>query len=268
MLGEHSGYREGRKQIDNAELARTHRKQFKGRDKKWIPSWALDDRKVRRVVYDATWNYAKQRAADATSVKPGMSLRTLENLAKNNRKCWQDIIERSGSTKYQSNIKEHLRTTERGYAARLTTILYMAYRLRLKGPDIAEELEMDARAVRMVLYRMNNIARKLFEKEAQFKRHWSERGGVSKSKRYESEKRLIQNGATVEARSIYKEIALFYFSGVTLAELSRAYGIKAGTIHAALKRYKLLKRGRPANRGCFVKDYYRTKGTDFDARPR
>ena len=266
MLGEHSGYRQGRKQIDSEELDRTHRKQFKSRDEKWIPAWALDDRKVRRVVYDATWNYAKQRA-DVVNVKPGMSLRALENLTKNNRKGWQDVIERTASTKYLSNIKEHLRTTERGYSARLTTILYMAYRLRLKGPHIAEELEMDARSVRMVLYRMNNIARRLFEKEVQFKRHWSARGGVSKSKRYEREKRLIRNSYSylVEARAIYKEIASFYFSGATLAELARVYGIKPGTMHAALKRYGLLKPGRPVNRGCFVKDYYQTKGTDFDA---
>jgi hypothetical protein len=267
MLGEKHGYREGLKAVGSSDLERMHQRQYEHRNKKWIPEWALDDRKMRRVVYDATWHYAKQRA-DVATVKPGMSLSELENLAKKNRNGWKDIIARSASKKYQSIIQEHLRTTERGYASRLTTILYMAYRLRLKAPDIAEELEMDARAVRMVLYRMNNIARKLFGKEVQFKRHWSERGGVNKATRYESEKRMIRKGAPVAARSIYKEISVFYFSGATLAELSRVYGIKAGTIHAALKRYKLLKRGRPANRGCFVKNYYRTKGTDFDARHR
>lgn len=261
-LGQKSATKVQQGKVDWAESGRMQVFTTKARNERWTPLWANDDRKIRLVVYGAVWRFIK-RTGGAFQLLPGMSLLDLEGLAKERFAVWHDVMERTTHENYRSRLKTYLTSTEHGYAARAVAIIYKCYRENLRAPDVAEQLGITAVSVRQILYRLNNVARELFKEEDGFKRHWSARGGEDKEKRNARSRRDLHSACEANAPLLWKEIARFYNSGATLKELEPIYRVKGGTIHAALKRFKLLT-GKRHNRGSFVKDYFRTKGTDFN----
>jgi hypothetical protein len=134
--------------VGREDLARMQTMRRSHRDEKWIPAWALDDKKLRLVIFNYAHHYA--RSAGVKN-QPGASLREIERAAL------------AARTQIETpEWLEHLRTSPNGFIGRATSILYKAYRQRLKAPDIAEQLDMSHRAVRGVLFRLNRLAKNLF----------------------------------------------------------------------------------------------------------
>jgi hypothetical protein len=265
MLGQKTFFQDQKKKnLGWSDVQRMSVFERKLRAQKWIPRWALSDKKIRQVVYDMTWRYALHKSSN-DSVKPGMSLLQLEKAAQKSRLAWKGEAARSSSDKHKRITDAHIRSTKNGYASHLVSIIYKSYREGLKAPDIAEQLEMTPCAVRMTLYRINEVARKLFKPEDHFKRHPTARGGLNREKANARDRKHSRKRLDLKSPALFSEMAIFYNTGVMLRELSEAYGIPLATIAAAMHRYKLVAPDRPRNRGQFVKDYYQTKGTDFDA---
>jgi hypothetical protein len=142
----------------------------RGRHKKWIPAWALDDKKTQLVIYNYIWNYC--HIYKGTDRKPGTPLQVLEATAKQHR----EVLSAALPVMTDENKKKwekHLDATTNGVAATAIRIIYMAYRQGLRSTDIAAELHTTAAAVRIRLWRLNEIARKLFVAEENFPRHHS-----------------------------------------------------------------------------------------------
>jgi hypothetical protein len=225
MLGEHNQYRQGLLQIDRAELDRTHRTGRAFRQDRWTPAWALDDKKVRLVVYTVVFNYVTHALGHRHQLQPGISLIELEKLARTvvREKIMKRVERSNGGTR--KNFEEHLRTSQNGIAARATTLIYKAYRERLKGPDIAEVLEMTPVSVREILFRLNKIARTLFPESDCSKPHWSTKPESELKKKRQSHAR-----ANLVATEQLKSLAEQFNASVSLKELSRQSGIPTATI--------------------------------------
>jgi DNA-binding NarL/FixJ family response regulator len=190
-------------------------KRSTGRSARWTPRWAMDDGKVRLVVYNYLASYAKH---PHPSSKPqvGLSLMDYERMAAKKRQTVGEHLAAgylnpdSGSAKHFAVIEAHGGNT----AAYYTTIIYRAYRQGLLATDIAEEFGMSHVSVRMVLKRINDYARKLFPAEDQFQRH-------------KTAKPTSANIGCRERRQVYKTLQYKRTRVQYLADLEAARKLKA-----------------------------------------
>ena len=220
MIGEHDGFREAHKHVGHEDYARMHRTSRTFRNTRWTPPWALDDKKVRMVVYEHVWRYAGSVYTGSRRRRPGMSLKELESLCAVARQSFAERIPES-APRQAHVLSEHVRTTEQGIAAQAVQLIYKAYRERLRGTDIADLMHMSHDAVRVHLYRLNLIARRLFPQDCSVP-HWTAKPDRKKK----------PSPPQVAARLTPKIQALAdqYNAGATLAELSKSTGIPISTI--------------------------------------
>lgn len=215
-------------QIDWNDLERMHfERKSTGRLKRWIPSWAADDKKVQLVVYNYLWNYCHRFARAHRA--PGMALRDLENEATK----FKETIRRrlplmAGVT--QHNLNLHLAATENGIAATTVRIIYMAYRQGLTNPDIAAEFGTTAFAIRTRLWRINELARKLFKQDDNFPRHHTAGRTVALG----VTKRITKH--VWRSEEMTNELVRRYKGGETLTALSKAFDMPIATAWYHLKK--------------------------------
>jgi len=256
MLGEHNDLHEGLSQVGYEDFDRMHRTGRAFRNPRWIPQWALNDKKVRLVVYNYVYNYVS--AVMRSAPKPGSSLMELENLARTEARAKLEKRAANPADFERRNIQEHLRTSENGIASRATLLIYKAYRERLKGVDIAEIMEMTPGAVRQNLSRLNKIARRLFLEEDCFPPQHNtipvSEFKANRRIRYKKYRPASENKALAEKTSIeqVRELAAQYNAGTHLKELSVATGIPIATIYWRLKKFGLISSLRH-NKGQFKK---------------
>jgi hypothetical protein len=216
----------GREDVGRMQMVRRSH-----RDEKWIPAWALDDKKMRLVIFNYAHNYAR---TCGVKNEVGTSLREVERAAL------------AARTQIDTpEWREHLRTSPNGFIGRATAILYKAYRQRLKATDIAEQLEMSHRAVRGVLYRLNRIAKTLFPENQQLpEQHWNLwRGQLRNTKRpsvsiWAARKRTIRPSADVSA------LVERFNAGATLRELASERKVSQPTIANILRKSGMALRPR------------------------
>jgi hypothetical protein len=217
--------------VGNEDVERMHLS-FRGgyRKDRCIPLWALDDAKVRLVVYNYTSNYARTQLG--VNCRPGMSLRELEAACLSVRKAKEAMLKANPGLSKHANYEEHVRTTQNGIAPRAVTIIYKAYRERLSSKDIAETMDMSWCAVRQILYRLNNLARRLFPADQQLPPHWSTKGLKIETRASQRIRRLTDAEITPHLRSIVDR----YNAGVPVKEIAKQEGMSRPAITYRLYR--------------------------------
>jgi len=231
MLGEHNDFESAIGQVGLADFGRMQidSQQFRNN----VPPWSQSDQKVRLVVYHYVWRYVHSMIHGRIQELKSAPLSKLERIAKT--ECRQMILKRLETTyaKWRPKWEEHLRITECGIATHAVRLIHAAYRRRLKGPDIAEELEMDHRAVRQTLFRLNAIARCLFpEAECMKPGH--------RTLEPDLKKKFMMVGRQRYDKKDFEKLADRYNAGESLKELSIQSGIKTGTLYWGFHRYGLL----------------------------
>jgi hypothetical protein len=192
-----------------------------------------------------------------------MSVRELEKIAAEIRDNLEISASRTKVDHAKRSIANHIQSTERGYATRLTVIIYRCYRQRQHSHDVAEDLGMTPGAVRQALHRANLIARRLFP-ELCSEDHWS----VKPEDERKRNKRIQRYKNGVAADDPWPEllfIAALYNSGVTLRELGENFGKSHCSIHVWLKRYGLIEPSRK-NSSQFCEGPY-TRQRNGDVQP-
>jgi hypothetical protein len=231
-LGVHNLYHEAMKSVDYKELERTHITSRSFRDPKWTPQWALDDKKVRLVVYQHVWNYVAR--ISQRSLRPGIPLNELENLAQTLvREDYQRRKQRSYSAREIRITEAHLRHVEKGYASLMVTLIYKAYRERLKGIDIADILEMTPGAVRQILHRLNCIARNLFPAEECSKPHWTAKPATTQGQRFKATTQRWKSKHEVD--DLDRELVARYNEGAILKDLAREFKMSLPTVSRRIR---------------------------------
>jgi hypothetical protein len=198
-----------------------------GRAEKWVPAWAADDKKIQLVIYNYLWNYVDSQFARP---KAGVSLRELDSVAADIQRSKRSRLS-SMPLEYKHNWLVHTASMENGVAATTVRMIYMAYRQRQRNPDIAAELNTTAFAVRTRLWRLNQLARRLFAPEDNFPRHWTAHrrdaiGGPQRLRRLRTpfENHMLEN------------FAQRYNAGTPLSTLAAESGCAPATIWWRLKR--------------------------------
>lgn len=247
---------------DRSEIKRMHMMQRESRSTKWLPLWSQSDAKVRLVIYTYTFNYVKHTIGGTPA--PGTPLSTLEQIARTD--CRARIEKRLSHVgdKERATIQKHLDTSENGIASRAARLIHMAYRQRLKAPDIAQELGMTNVNVRMLLCRLNRLARKLFpesecaprhpnakpetdliSKQRQRVKHHKQRSKIPDALRQHlapREKRIVEPAKPSQA---ILDMAKLYNEGMCCKELSALSGIPPSTLAWSLVRFDLISPNRP-----------------------
>ena len=231
MLGEHSDFKGEIGQVGLADFGRMQidSQQFRNN----VPPWSQSDQKVRLVVYHYVWRYIDSVIHGHTQELKGAPLSKLERIAKT--ECREMILKRMETTyaKWRPKWEEHLRITECGIATHAVRLIHAAYRRRLKGPDIAEELEMDHRAVRQTLFRLNTIARCLFPASECMK-------PGHRTLEPDLKKKFMMIGRQRWYKQDFEKWADRYNAGESLKELSIQSGIKMPTLYWGFCYYKLI----------------------------
>ncbi len=197
---------------------------------RFVPPWALDDVKIRLVVYNYACNYARQLLGVRFKLKPGVSMRELEKACIEVRNQKLALVQ-ANPNKYP-HVEDHIRTTQNGISSRAVRIIYKAYRERLNAKDIAEALDMSWCAVRQILYRLNRIARELFPDDQQLPRHWTVRGSAPVKRPWAAIRQLSESEVTPEVRSIVDR----YNAGIPVKEIAKQEGRSASSVRYRLHR--------------------------------
>ena len=222
------------------------------RTDRYVPLWSVDDKKIQLVLYSYMWNYCSRKLSDT---KPGCSLADLEKSANQYRHAIRDGL-LGMSSQERRNMEQHLESTENGVLATTARLIYMAYRQRLIGIDIASELRMTPQAVRTKLWRLNELARKLFPQEDQFVRHHTV-GRISPSKSRKG-KKFEQGIANGQLRTLAQR----YNAGETLYGLAEEVGWTAQTLHNRMNKFGLI---NPKQRPTLRKPVYAALAKRYNA---
>jgi lambda repressor-like predicted transcriptional regulator len=211
------------------------------RNPKHTPLWAASDKKIQLVVYNYLFQYCRKHGAGRELI-PGMSLMDLEKLADKLREAWHERAKNS-SPEYQNIVATHIRTATNGMAATRVRMIYMAYRQRLLSEDIADALDMTRSQVRVVLSRLNAVARKLFPQDCSLRPWWAKPG------RFRKTRSLLRSDVTeterARERDLLATISARHQAGEPLMNLSREFGFSYRTLWFRFKEY-----GFPTNNRC------------------
>jgi lysozyme family protein len=135
-----------------------------------VPSWALDDDKVRAVILGRLRKYCASvgdHTAGSNHAPKDADLETVEALAQKARQAygrradWPSIKDNA----YQKIlVTHHLKATENGIAGYYARLIYCAYRLGLNSVQLSEETNRAVSPVqaRQSLSRLNDVAAELF----------------------------------------------------------------------------------------------------------
>lgn len=128
------------------------------RSRRFIPSFAADDSKLRRVLAVCAWRYAYQNRP----FDEGASLNDLIRLTDSKllRVTRTKFIEGACEVVRRGHERQRI-VGRRGFFNTRAAIAYRSWRLGQTSPEIAQQLDMTAPQVRIILYRMNKIAREL-----------------------------------------------------------------------------------------------------------
>jgi hypothetical protein len=147
-------------QISFNDYGRMHSVQHaQQRYKGFIPKFASSDEKLRLVLSVAAWRYCH---GGKIPYQDWVSLAELRRMADEKFKSSQarslDLPEAE-----KRMLERHLFCTAYagGWLQRTATIAWLSWRLGYSSPAVAEQLWMQAPGVRIVLYRLNKIARSL-----------------------------------------------------------------------------------------------------------
>ncbi len=132
------------------------------RDPRTIPSWSQNDEQCRAVILARVRLCARGAGIRPT---PGEDVRALDALAIKARR--ERIARGENLEGFQRQLIERQRMfADVSVAGRLCRILWLAYRLHFSSVEIAEELgDTSPVSVRQTLWRLNQVARRLFPAE-------------------------------------------------------------------------------------------------------
>jgi hypothetical protein len=128
----------------------------------FIPSWTLDDAKVREVAVARIRNYC---TAQSVIVPENADMQQLNDHAlKARNSLASSARERDLCEFQQSLVTGHLKATEQGLLGYIIRVIYCAYRLGMSSVEIAQELNHKASPlqIRQSLHRLNLIAYELY----------------------------------------------------------------------------------------------------------
>ena len=152
-----------------SDYGRMHVQKILGVGRKWIPAWALDDGKFRRVLIARIYRYGSRGPLPKEP-----SLKTSTRIANRMERVQRNVDEKA-MPQYQRQLRavhrQHIKRAG-GYAEFITAIAWRSYRLGETSTAIAEALGCKPVVVRQHLRRLNNIARQLFPEDC-LPRHWS-----------------------------------------------------------------------------------------------
>ena len=130
-----------------------------------VPPFALDDAKLREVLKHKAWQYANGGAAVPADI-------TLEELERITNKRFEEYVkscQRPHLTPFQRQISESHAAGIRkagGYMRLQVRVAWLAWRDGKNSVQIAQETGVAPWTVRVMLQRMNLIARTLFPEDA------------------------------------------------------------------------------------------------------
>jgi hypothetical protein len=181
---------------------------------RWIPAFAADDAKLRHVLREAAWHYAKLGRYRGTC-PPDISLDELKRLCDARSKEWTlryETRQFSGrATEYQTKLLgRHVLTNVKngGWLEFRTRVCWLSWRMGWEANLIAEELFTTPCGVREILWRMCNVARSLGYET--FK---------ARSKSYQPEKHIKKAAKVRKPKADLVEIACLRGSGLSYTKI-------------------------------------------------
>jgi hypothetical protein len=134
---------------------------------RYTPLFASDDEKLKLVIAQQSYNYIRVSIQGISAFYGGESVPNglvinrpaLEKLANRATENWKKRI----FNRNEMNRYSHVTSVEAngGYVAMRAAIAYRAWRLAKDSHTIAEEMGVDWRNVRIILYRLCEVARRL-----------------------------------------------------------------------------------------------------------
>lgn len=136
------------------------------RNPKFIPAWANNDKQIRHVLAQRSWQYLGKHGSSCAGIVPEAIAANRALITYLVDKYFQKVARRDGGWDNISDGKNHEKHVEvvsqhGGFLALQCAVIYRAYRLGQRSPDIAEELGVTRCAVRQWLLAANQAARVL-----------------------------------------------------------------------------------------------------------
>jgi hypothetical protein len=130
------------------------------RPNRWIPVFAANDKQLKHVLAVSAWRYAN---GGKMPMPENLSLDTLKRIT---ARAFQQKMTRSlvNMTEAQRDmLRRHVRSVDGagGYLPFKAALVYKSWRQGLPSTQVAEQLWMTPPNVRIILYRLCNIARSL-----------------------------------------------------------------------------------------------------------
>jgi hypothetical protein len=148
-------------QISHADYLHMHAVQrAQQRYKGFIPKFAASDEKLRLVLSVAAWRYCH---GGKIPYQDWVNLSELKRMADECFKRWQARTLDGLPDAEKRMLERHRFCVEYagGWLQLHATVAWLSWRLGYSSPQVAQQLWMAAPGVRMVLYRLNKIARSL-----------------------------------------------------------------------------------------------------------
>lgn len=142
--------------ISYADYDRMGVEKNKGRTRsaRRIPIWALDNKKIARLIRARLWLYVHHHVAEPPDC---FTLEELERRAD---------VQRCKMSAHVLQHKLHLQATSRfGYAGYTARLVWLAYRLNYTSVEISREMQITPCQARQQLHRICEVAREIFPAE-------------------------------------------------------------------------------------------------------
>ena len=126
----------------------------------YIPKFAFDDQKLRKVLAVAAWRYAR---GGRMPMPEEISLAELKRLAEEKFKTWEARSLEGLPEAERYILQRHLFSVDYagGWLQQRATAAWLSWRFGLSSSQVAERLWTTAPNIRIILYRLTKIARSL-----------------------------------------------------------------------------------------------------------
>jgi hypothetical protein len=173
------------------------------RNQKYVPAWALCDLRVREVILEKLYCYA--RGPEARALRASGDLTGLEKCAEATRARRSGGQLAAASENQRRLAARHIHATRNGIAGLWVRVLYLAYRTRRTSPEVAAEIGITPQSVRVLLQGLNKVARKLFPSDCNPPAHDPYKNHRTPEAAAKRERRIARQNAKAEPREPKKK---------------------------------------------------------------
>jgi len=130
------------------------------RNKRWIPEFALNDQELRHVLAQKAWQFVHGGKEETVPDLLIGNMKELEFMVAEKQKRLQEFGKPGDTANWNFIVHEDI-VKRFGYVGLHAAIAYRSWRLGQLSTQIAEDLRITPYNVRIILYRLCEIARKL-----------------------------------------------------------------------------------------------------------